>query len=563
MIAFGHSTKHSTAHMKAFLLYCVILSALSAGALAGVADADPATIKAHVEFLADDVTEGRETGTRGYDIASRYVASQFARTGLRPGGDAGTFLQRVPMRSTQLVPNASVFELTGPGEVQRYKFGEDFVVLPSRHADSTDASAEVVYAGHGIVAPHLGVDDYAGLDASRKFVVVLAGSPPFFSGDQAAHFANPRLKQELAAARGAIGVITLQTPANEVLFPFAQITRTLHLFRSLAWLDANGMPHGGGTAVPHLATLSVPGAEKFLIRAGVKLADLVARAEQGLPQPTVEIAAKVRIARKSRLQDVVSANVVGVIEGGDALLRHEHVVVSAHLDHLGIALGTTGDTIHNGALDNATGVAVITEAARLITAMPSRPKRSIVFVALTGEEAGLLGSEYFVSRSQAAGIALVANLNVDMPILTYDFRDICAFGAEHSSMGDLIARVAQSRGVPVSPDPKPERRRFTRSDQYSFVKGGTPAAFLNTGMHSITEDGAGQRARDEIESKHYHRVTDDISLPINYDAAARFAGLGAAILIELANAPTRPQWKAGNFFGETFGQGAGRGGTSQ
>ncbi|WP_284619048.1 M28 family metallopeptidase [Aquabacterium humicola] len=543
--------------MKSCALACVISCALSTGALAAVGDADPATIKAHVEFLADDLMEGREAGTRGYDIAARYVASQFARIGLRPGGDAGTFLQRVPLRSTQLLPNTSEFEVAGPGQVGPYKFGEDFVVLPSRHADSTDASAEVVYAGHGIVAHHLGVDDYAGLDAKGKFVVVLAGSPPLLSGDQAAHFANPRLKQEFAAARGAVGVITLQTPANEALFPFAQIPRTLHLFRSFAWLDANGTPHGGGTAVPHLATLSIAGAEKFLGHAGLKLADLVARAGQGLPPRTVEMTAKVRIARKSRMQDVASANVVGVIEGSDALLKHEHIVVSAHLDHLGMVPGTTGDTIHNGALDNATGVAVITEAARLLAAMPSRPKRSIVFVALTGEEAGLLGSEHFVSRSHAAGTALVANLNVDMPILTYDFRDICAFGAEHSSIGELIARVAQSKGVQVSPDPKPERRRFTRSDQYSFVKAGIPAAFLNTGVHSMNEDGAGQRARDEIEARHYHRVSDDTSLPINYGAAARFAGLGAAILVELANAPTRPHWKPGNFFGETFGRGSG------
>jgi hypothetical protein len=545
--------------MKSLLLACAASSALSAGAAAAVvavADADPVAIQAHVEFLADDLLEGREAGTRGYDLAARYVASQFARNGLRPGGDAGTFLQRVQLRSTQLVPNTSTFELWGPGEVERYAFGEEYVVLPSRHAASTDATADIVYAGHGIVAPHLGVDDYAGLDVKGKFVVVLAGTPSFIAGDQASHFANPRLKQELAAERGAAGVITLQTPANDKLFPFAQIPRTLHLFRSFAWLDMQGAPRGGGTAVPHVATLAVAGAEKFLGRAGVKLAELVARAEQRLPPQRLEMNAQARIARKSRLQDLSSANVVGVIKGSDPLLEREHVVVSAHLDHLGIALGTTGDRIHNGALDNATGVAVITEAARLIAAMPIRPKRSIVFVALTGEEAGLLGSEHFVNHSHLTGMALVANLNVDMPILTYDFRDVCAFGAEHSSIGDLIARVAQSMGVPVSPDPKPERRRFTRSDQYSFVKAGIPAAFLNTGVHSITEDGAGQRARDEIESKHYHRVNDDTSLPIHYGAAARFARLGAAIVVELANAPTRPQWRAGNFFGETFGGGA-------
>lgn len=539
--------------MRSLLLGCVIASALAAAAWADASGADPAAIKAHVAFLADDLLEGREAGTRGYDIAARYVASQFARSGLRPGGDAGTFLQRVPLRSTQVVPDASAFELTGSGGVERFNPGEDFVVPPSRHADSTDASAEIVYAGHGIVAPHLGIDDYARIDARGKLVAVLAASPPFLSGDPAAHFASPRLKQELAAERGAIGLITLQTPANEALVPFAQIRRALQLFRTFAWLDADGRPHGGGAAVPHLATLSLAGADRLLSRAGGKLADLVARAAQKLPPQRIEWAAKVRIARQSRLQEVASANVVGIIAGSDPALRHEHVVVTAHLDHLGIAPAMSGDNIHNGALDNATGVAVITEAARVIAALPSRPRRSIAFVAVTAEEAGLLGSEYFVHRSRAAGLALVANINVDMPILTYDFRDICAFGAEHSSIGDVVSSVAQARGVPVSPDPRPERRRFTRSDQYSFVKAGIPAAFLNTGVHSMHEDGAGQRAREEIEAKHYHRVSDDTSLPINYEAAARFAGLGMAIILELANAPARPQWKAGNFFGETFG----------
>ncbi len=550
--------------MKTFIFACVVSGAASFGAIAADFNAglhaDKAALKSHVEFLADDLLEGRETGTRGYALAARYVASQFARAGLRPGGDAGTFLQNVPFRSTQLEPESAEFELAGPAEVVRYKFGEDFAVFPSRHAATTDASATAVYAGHGIVAPHLGIDDYASLDVKGKFVFVLAGVPTSLPGDQGAHFANLRVKQEVAAARGAIGLITLQTPANEKVSRFAQVAQSLQS-RSFAWLDATGKPNGSSTAVAHAAMLSIAGAEKFMAHAGMNLTELITRAEQRLPLPSLGGEINVRIARKSRLQDASSPNVVGIIEGADAVLKHEYVVMTAHLDHLGIAQGKTGDNIHNGALDNATGIAVITEAARMIVAMPSRPKRSILFVALTGEEAGLLGSEYFVNRSQAAGLSLVANVNIDMPVLLYDFRDICAFGAEHSSLGELVATVARARGIPVSPDPKPERRRFTRSDQYSFVKAGIPAAFLNTGVHAIGEDGAGQKIRDDFELKHYHRVTDDTSLPINYDAAARFASLSAAIAIEIANAPARPQWKAGNFFGDTFAKGAGKGGT--
>ena len=547
--------------MKLFTLACLVSCAASLVAIAAEFNtgrvASKAAIKAHVAFLADDLMEGRETGTRGYAIAARYVASQFASAGLAPGGDASSFLQSVPFRSTQLEPDSTEFALIGPGEIERFKFGEDFVVFPSRHAGSTDASAGAVYAGYGVMAPHLGIDDYAGLDVQGKFVFVLGGGPAYLPGDEGAHFSNLRLKQEVAAARGAIGLITLQTPANEKLFHFAQTLQSLQS-RSFAWLDAAGKPHGGSTAVAYAGTLSIAGAEKFLARAGLKLAELIARAEQKLPPPSLANETTVRIARKSRLQDASSPNVVGIVEGTDAMRKHEYVVITAHLDHLGIAQGKAGDNIFNGALDNATGVAVITEAARLIAALPARPKRSIVFVALTGEEAGLLGSEYFVNRAQAAGLTLVANVNIDMPVLLYDFRDVCAFGAENSSLGELVARVAASKSIPVSPDPKPERRRFTRSDQYSFVKAGVPAAFLNTGVHAIGEDGAGQKARDAFELAHYHRVTDDTSVPINYDAAARFASLSAAIAIEIANAPERPQWKAGNFFGDTFGKVTGR-----
>ena len=535
------------------LIASLLLCALSIHVSAASPKADPATLKAHVEFLADDLLEGRETGTRGHDIAARYVASQFAQAGLQPRGDARTFFQRVPFRSTHLLPNASELELVGPGDPERYKLGEDFFVAPSRHVESSHATAEVVYAGHGIAAPHLGVDDYAELDVKGKFVMVLAGVPAFLGGDEGAHFANARLKQEAAAERGAIGLITLQTPVNEMLVPFAQGLINVQ-FRTAAWLDETGKPHGGGTAVPYLATFSLAGAEKLVGRGGASMAGLISRANERLPPQRVDIGAKVRIASRTRLREVSSPNVVGVVEGGDPALKDEYVVMTAHLDHLGMVEGKSGDNIYNGALDNATGVAVIAEAARVIAAMPSRPKRSILFVAMTGEEAGMLGSEYLVSRLQAANVAMVANVNIDMPIVTYDFHDICAVGADNSSIGELIAKVARSRGVPTSPDPHPERRRFTRSDQYSFVKAGIPAAFLLTGVDSMTEKGAGRAARNEIEQRHYHRVSDDSSLPINYAAAARFADLSAAIVLELANSPTRPRWKAGNFFGDTFGK---------
>jgi len=547
--------------MKPGLPVGLLMLVLTFDAVALEGRADPAALRAHVAFLADDLLEGRETGTRGHDLAARYVAVQFARAGLQPAGDAGTFWQRVAFRATQVVPDSGELGWADASGAA-FKWGEDYITPASRLSASTDAAAELVYVSHGIVAPHLGLDDYAGVDVNGKFVAVLQGSPSYLDGDQGAHFASLRLKQETAAARGAIGMLALQTPANERLFPFDTVRRSQH-FRAYAWQDAQGRMHGFGTAVPHAATLSPSGVDKLLAGTGVTVDTLVARAEQRLRPPEVRFPAKLRIARKSRLQDATSPNVVGLIAGVDPTLKDEHVVVTAHLDHLGVLPGGTGDAIHNGALDNATGVAIVTEVARLIAARPGRPRRSILFVALTGEEPGLLGSEYFVHRARHAGLAMVANLNVDMPILTYDFRDICAFGAEHSTLGDVIAKVAGAQGIPVSPDPQPERRRFIRSDQYSFVKAGVPAAALNTGVHGRTEDDAGRKARAEIELKHYHRPSDDLALPIDYAAAARFADLAAAIVVELANADEPPRWRARNFFGETFGAAAGPAGRPQ
>jgi len=531
-----------------FLLCAAHFSAIAADTRAG-----SAALQAHIEFLADDLLEGRETGTRGYNIAAKYVASQFAMAGLMPVGDRETYMQRVPVRSALLDADSAVFEIIGPNGVERFKYGEDAVVFPSRQLASSDATAEIVYAGHGIVAPRFGIDDFANLDVAGKFVLVLAGAPNGLPGDEAAHFANLRLKQDLAASRGAIGLITLQTPANEKTFRFAQHAVNLRS-RSYAWLDDAGKPHGGGTAVPYTATVSIVGSDKLLARAGTTLMASIERAEKKLSPSSLGFSATLHIARTSQLHEALSSNVVGMIEGSDASLKREYIVLTAHLDHLGIAQGKSGDNIHNGALDNAAGVAVLMESARLIAAMPIKPKRSILFAAVTGEEAGQLGSEYFVNRAKAAGLILVANINVDMPILLYNFRDVFAFGAEHSTVGDTVASVARSMNISVSVDPQPAKRRFTRSDQYSFVKAGIPAVSLTTGLHSTEEDGVGTKAREAFELAHYHRVSDDTSRPIHYDAGAKLANLHAAIAFELANAPASPKWKAGSFFGDTFGR---------
>ena len=233
---------------------------------------------------------------------------------------------------------------------------------------------------------------------------------------------------------------------------------------------------------------------------------------------------------------------------------------TAHLDHLGIAKGKTGekdktgDNIYNGAMDNASGVALLIESARMLAAQQKKPKRSILFIALTGEEKGLLGADYFARNPTVPKGSIVANVNLDMPVLTYDFADVIAFGAEHSSLGDVVARAIKKLGIALTPDPSPEELTFVRADHYMFVREGIPALSVWTGIKSFNKNENAAKLVEEYLQKTYHRVNDDLTLPFNWEAAARFTLVNFNIGIEIANAKERPTWNKGNFFGDTFGR---------
>ncbi len=243
--------------------------------------------------------------------------------------------------------------------------------------------------------------------------------------------------------------------------------------------------------------------------------------------------------------DMQSSNVVGLIPGTDPALKDQVVVLTAHLDHLGMS-ETGEDRISNGAMDNAGGTATMIEAARILAASP--PRRSVMIVALTAEELGLLGSDYFARFPVVARERIVANVNLDMPILTYDFRDVVAFGGEHSTMGPLVAQAAATEGVTLSPDPMPEQGIFTRSDHYAFVRQGIPAVMLATGFAN-----GGEAAWDAfLEGGPYHQANDDLTQPFNWPAAAKFARVNAAIARAIGDADQAPLWYAGNSFGDRF-----------
>ena len=497
-------------------------------------------VHADVAFLADDLLEGRATGSRGYDIGAHYVASRFEALGLTPGGNNGWY-QDVPFVSASADPSR-VSALTINGT--RFANTQHVMVGPTVADAVIDQTVPAVFVGYGLEDKTLGLDDYAGLDVRGKIVVYIWGTPDGLPSEVAATLSDK--KSELAVSKGAIGAISVGSPKLFEIFPWNKIVKNSALPR-MRWVHPDGHVDDP-TGALRLSALIDPVAAEQLFKGSPfdgKLAAVLANRKARLKG--FALPAKVRVERYSLLDKTRSANVLGLLEGSDPVLKNEVVMLSAHLDHLGIMTVDGPDKIANGAMDNAAGVATMLEAARAFVDSGRRPKRSVLFVALTGEEKGLYGSEYLAKYPLPASKKLVANVNLDEPMLTYDFTDVIAFGAEHSTIGATVGRAAAQMGIKLSPDPDPDQNTFVRSDHYSFVQQGAPAIYLSTGYAN-----GGEAAWKEYEDKHYHDPSDDLSQPINWDAGAKFARINYLIARDLADAPQAPRWYVGDYFGDKF-----------
>lgn len=524
-----------------------LLLALSAPLFAS----DPAApqesrLKGHVAFLASDALRGREPGTPEFSVAAEYVAAQFLSLGLRPVGDDGSYLQRVPLVSTKLMDKGAV-TLTSPKGDIPLTFGDEFFLFPNYTKAEFKLDAPMVFVGFGVVAPEYKHDDYAGIDVKGKIVVYLSGAPKSFPTDQRAHYSIGDTKALAAAERGAIATLVVETPTSAEKFPIARYANTWAKER-MAWRQSDGSAFLLGAGAQRLGIISLKAAEKlFANRSGGATAVMKA-AET--PQGRVKggpLGRNGRFRINSIITAVESSNVVGMIEGNDPSLKTETIVLSAHLDHVGVGEPVKGDAIYNGAMDNAVGIASMIEVARDIINAGDKPKRSILFLATTAEEKGLVGADYFVHHPTVPNASMVANVNLDMPIITYDFEDVVAFGSEHSTIGTIVGNAATRIGVKLSPDPDPDEILFVRGDQYSFVKKGVPSVFLVTGY-----SGPGKAASEAFLATHYHMPTDDLAVPIRWDAGAKFVKLNLEIARGLANAPERPRWNKGDFFGMLY-----------
>lgn len=506
-------------------------------------------LRAHIEFLADDVLQGRDTGSNEYEISARYVASHFKQYGLKPAGENNSWFQSVPFVKSQLDTKAVQMMMHQGNKETTFAFPEQFMSYPSATTSELGVRAKLAFVGYGIVSERLKHDDYANIDVTGKIVVMLAGRPDAFPSEQGAHVSSSAEKARHAAANGAVGMIAIHTPAYDKVRTYQRATQVAGT-PTYHWRKKQGGVFGDYPSLKGSAYVSKETGKTLFKAAGHDLTKVFGQIEAGGVPSGYDMDLEVSFSKNSRHESVQSSNVVAVLEGSDPQLKHEYVVYSAHLDHIGIH-GKGEDKINNGALDNAAGIAVMLETARRFS-MSERPKRSILFVAVTAEERGLLGSNYFAHYPTVPIDAMVANINLDMPLLLYPFADVVAFGAEHSTMKGFVETAANAHGLSLSPDPVPEQAVFVRSDHYSLVKQGVPAIFLVVGFQSKDPQFNGGKIFGQFLKKHYHQPSDDTSLAINYDAGVVFSKVNYSIGENIANSKTRPSWNKGDFFGDTF-----------
>lgn len=500
-------------------------------------------VRADVEFLSSDSLEGRDTGSKGYQVAADYVASQFRAIGLQPAGDKGSWFQQVPFRRASY-DRQPVISMTLGGKQVALEHGKDASVRPSVTAKAVNLSAGFVFVGYGIKDARYGFDDYRGLDLKGKIAVALQGSPSGLPSDVSAHIGSS--KDEFAAAAGAIGFVEVRRNDGQSDSAVGRGARPI-----IDWVDSSGTAGSVAPGMQLLLSFSGNWAERLFEGAPRSLAAIRREAKsssrvgpRGFPlQPTISVQAE------SKWEDFTSPEVVGMLPGSDPGLAAEHVVLMAHLDHLGMRTDAKPgeDAIYNGALDNAAGVATMLEAARQFAAQPVRPKRSVLFIANTGEERGLLGADYYANHPTVPAQSIVGLVDLDMPLLLYPFTDVTAFGADHSTIGATVAEAGKAMGIAVSPDPMPEEAIFTRSDHYMFVRRGVPAVLLMTGHAN-----GGKAHWDAYLGRTYHSPQDDMTQKINWDAGARYALLNYRIARGMADGPRRPMWLQGDYFGDLF-----------
>jgi Zn-dependent M28 family amino/carboxypeptidase len=513
-------------------------SSASSGAVGGGAPTAGDRWWSHVEALANDGMEGRNTGSAGHRRAAEYVATAFKNAGLEPAGTNG-YLQSVKFKTRKIVESGSSLALVRDGKRELLTLGEDAnISLRSDAAPALDAP--LVFVGYGLRVPEKSFDDLTGQDLKGKIAVFVAGSPSNIPGPLRAHYQSAGERWAALKAAGAIGTISIANPKSMDI-PWTRSTLA-RLQPAMVLADAT-LDDSAGQRLA--VTMNPAHADKLLAGSGHTFKELLTLADAGKPLPHFPLPAKIAAAVKVDRADVESQNVAGILRGSDSRLQDELVVVSAHLDHLGIGEPINGDRIYNGAMDNASGVAAILEVATALHETHARPARSILFLAVTGEEKGELGSRYFATHPTIPAAAIAANINTDMFLPLFPLKELMVLGLDESDLGADIRAVAKGLGLGVQADPEPQRNRFIRSDQYSFIKAGIPALAMKVGYEANSPEAEIAR---KWTAERYHAPSDDLNQPVDRAAAGQFVTVVRTLAMRVANRTDRPRWNPDSFF---------------
>lgn len=527
-------------------------SAIEPAAIQAMKQIQPNHIKADMSYLADDLLQGRQPGTRGFAIASRYVETQFMAMGLLPAGEGNSYVQPVQLKKGVVKEEGSMLKLLNKGKEELLQYDVDFIMQANLVDETSQVTAPLVFVGYGIHAPELGYSDYQKIDVKDKIVVFFNQAPESFPSNERAYFSSAAVKYEEAVKRGAIGAISMQLPGDQRTSWEAGVRRSKQGISR--WTDKQGKAQNTFEQLKVIATFNPDKAEKLFGNSGKKLESIIASIKENKPQSfALNLNAAMNVT--SSTEAIMSSNLIGMIPGSDPKLKNEHIVYVAHVDHFGIGVPVKGDSIYNGAHDNASGTSILLEIARMFKALPTPTKRSVIIAVVTGEESGLLGSDYFATNPTVPKESIVANFSLDMPFFFHPVLDIVPYGAQHSSLSKPLSAAAEYLGLGIAPDPFPEQVVFIRSDHYSFIKKGIPSMFIKSGFKTVAEDKV-DRAESDVAWRRttYHTPQDDMTQAFDFEGAATHVKVNFLTGFQVANDPQRPVWNKGDFFGGKFGE---------
>ncbi|HJR59265.1 MAG TPA: M28 family metallopeptidase [Vicinamibacterales bacterium] len=515
---------------------------------------DQTAILERIKILSSDEYEGRAPGTRGEDLTVRYLVEESKKLGLQPGNPDGTYVQKAPLVGITGA-EAQPLTVTGAGRKQSFKWSDEVVAWTKRVTDTTSiAGSDMIFVGYGVTAPEYGWDDFKGIDVKGKTIVVLVNDPQvpdaadpskldqrIFNGQAMTYYGRWTYKYEKGAELGAAGVFIVHEtqPAG---YPFPVVQGFLGERFGLVADDKNM----GRAAIE--GWLSLDAAKAVFRMAGQDFDALKKQAVSRDFKP-VPLGLKASMGLRNTMRTIDSQNVVARLEGADPRLKEEHVVYSSHWDHLGVGAPVDGDKIYNGALDNASGVSTLLEMARAFSQVQPRPKRSILFLFVTAEEQGLLGSEYYATHPLYPLEKTAANINMDGVNQWGRTRDVTVIGMGASDLDDVLRAAATTQGRTLTPDPESEKGFYYRSDHFNFAKVGVPALYTDSGVQFVGKDESYSKTkRDEYTANDYHKPSDEIKPDWDLSGAVEDAQLLFMVGYSVANADRLPEWKPGNEF---------------